>query len=375
MPEKNQGMEEHVDALYKVAHTAPPAAATQALMLLFHLAVGSQLEAHNNRFLKKSKSAEDVENSRKDRFYRALFSSLLQKSLLDSGKHMTMYFNLLYKAMKYDTDETRVCGFAKRILAVTIHGSPSVVSASLFLLNEIAKTHHDVRKCMEEPADEQAAKLIVDSTKREPRAAFVIYDQAGQEVKGENDNSIPIIPTFWELALLAHHFHPSVSKFATDAGRISYAGDPLKDFGLAPFLDKFAYRNPKSTERLANHFKRGESIAERKSGRDKLIEAQLAAPVNDPEFLKQERVSEQEEFFLKYFRERARRDEIKGIVRNKPKLEDDEEIEMAEEGALGASEETQGLEIGKKSVSMSVFAVNIRHPTFHRLNNCSSIIV
>ena len=40
LPKKDAAMEQHVDALYRISHTAPPSASTQALMLLFQLAVG-----------------------------------------------------------------------------------------------------------------------------------------------------------------------------------------------------------------------------------------------------------------------------------------------------------------------------------------------
>eukprot|EP00429_Kryptoperidinium_foliaceum_P013174 CAMPEP_0176031978 /NCGR_PEP_ID=MMETSP0120_2-20121206/15776_1 /TAXON_ID=160619 /ORGANISM="Kryptoperidinium foliaceum, Strain CCMP 1326" /LENGTH=341 /DNA_ID=CAMNT_0017365285 /DNA_START=1 /DNA_END=1023 /DNA_ORIENTATION=+ len=131
-------------------------------------------------------------------------------------------------------------------------------------------------------------------------------------------------------------------------GAIDYAGDPLKDFGLAPFLDKFAYRNPKSRDKVAGHFKRGESIAERRSGTDSLMRARLELPMNDPAFLERENVSEQDEFFHRYFVERARRDEIKGITRGNKTVElDEDELEEAEEGALDAAEEAEGLDTGK----------------------------
>jgi ribosome biogenesis protein MAK21 len=42
LPEKDKDLEQHMDSLYRVVHTGPPSASTQALMLLFHVAVGSQ---------------------------------------------------------------------------------------------------------------------------------------------------------------------------------------------------------------------------------------------------------------------------------------------------------------------------------------------
>ena len=47
LPTKDIGMEEHVDSLYRIAHVSPPSACTQALMLLFHLAVGSSSSSTN----------------------------------------------------------------------------------------------------------------------------------------------------------------------------------------------------------------------------------------------------------------------------------------------------------------------------------------
>lgn len=141
----------------------------------------------------------------------------------------------------------------------------------------------------------------------------------------------------WELSLLAHHFHPSVSKFtAGSRGDISYKGDPLKDFGLAPFLDKFAFRNPKSLDKLSKQLKRGESIAERKTG----LSGNTALPMNDPSYLEGKPISEEDSFFHQFFVERAKRDGIKGITRGSgaaTKDKDQDESDLEDE-ALNAAE-------------------------------------
>ena len=93
-----------------------------------------------------------------------------------------------------------------------------------------------------------------------------------------------LLGSLWEASLLSCHFHPSVAKFSKSLSEISYKGDPCKDFSLGPFLDRFAYRNPKSKERLKKQFKLGESVAERKSG-GRGLKAAAAVPVNDPKFL------------------------------------------------------------------------------------------
>ena len=352
LPDNDKDMQEHLDELYRVVHTAAPSASTQALMLLFHATVGSRVDDENHTGVNDEK-----DDTQRGRFYRALYASLSNQSMLSSGKHLTMYFNLLYKAMKYDTDNNRINAFAKRILCSAIHCGPSVVSGTLFLLNEIAKSHVDLKRCFEDPPDEIDAKLILDPTKREPRAALI---DGGEHITshelsedGHTYNKVRL-PPCWELTLTANHFHPSVAKFANTFGEIDYMGDPLKDFGLAPFLDKFAYRNPKSMQKLSSHFKRGESVAERRSGTEGTIAARMSAPVNDPSFLEQQDVSEQDEFFHKFFLERARRDEIKGVVRNTPS-EGDDGREDAEEEAVNAAEASEGWdENPQKSVSQAL---------------------
>ncbi|KAK3862223.1 hypothetical protein Pcinc_031899 [Petrolisthes cinctipes] len=59
---------------------------------------------------------------------------------------------------------------------------------------------------------------------------------------GANNTSV------WELYHLKTHYHPSVALYAEQvlAGKyLEYSGDPLLDYTLMKFLDKFVYRNPK----------------------------------------------------------------------------------------------------------------------------------
>ena len=52
----------------------------------------------------------------------------------------------------------------------------------------------------------------------------------------------------WELSAMATHFHPSVAHFAgsiLDGSGVKYSGDPIQDFTIMRFLDRFVFRNPK----------------------------------------------------------------------------------------------------------------------------------
>ena len=295
LPKSDDGMPmDHIDSLYRISHTAPPAAATQALLLLFQLAIGSaEDDVTSNKKRDKTSNAVDAREARKTRFYRALYSKLSDLGML-SGRHMTMFFNLLYRAMKADTNTTRVLVYSKSLLQTASHASPGVAAGSLFLISEVMKIHPTLK-------ESQSQNLLTefDLTKRDPEAAL-----------GESKSG-----SLWETSLFSCHFHPSVTKFSGSLGEITYRGDPCKDFSLAPFLDRFAYRNPKSKERLKKQFKLGESVAERKSG-GRGLKAAASIPVNDPNFLHSNNISEMDRFYHKFFTERTKRDTWKGIVRN-----------------------------------------------------------
>lgn len=314
LPSNDTGMEQHIDSLYRIAHVSPPSACTQALMLLFHLAVGS---SDDEELVSKSEGDIKSNEPRKDRFYRALYSKLSDPHML-FGKQLTLFFNLVYKAMKHDSDPKRVVAFGKRLLHVSFHYNAAVTSGALFLISEVMKKHPSLTNSVIS-ADGHNVKF--DPSKRDPRSAFVFHTEGSDNDDGNNLLDMPsadVPGSLWELSLTMHHYHPSVCKFSQSLGDIVYNGDPLRDFSLAPFLDKFAFRNPKSMEKIKEKRNKGESVGQRRSGLQGEISAMSSLPVNDPDFWKnQKSISEQEEFFHKFFVERAKRDEMKGISRGK----------------------------------------------------------
>jgi ribosome biogenesis protein MAK21 len=72
----------------------------------------------------------------------------------------------------------------------------------------------------------------------------------------------------WELRELADHAHPTVSLFARNllAGQdIAYGGDPLQDFTLTRFFDRFVFRNPKKEPSSTTSKKATEGVFSRKT--------------------------------------------------------------------------------------------------------------
>lgn len=318
LPSNDTGMEQHIDSLYRIAHVAPPSACTQALMLLFHLAVGSDSDAQ----VKVAQNANEgkTQKMRQDRFYRALYSKVADPTML-FGRQLTLYFNLIYKAMKYDNDDIRIVAFGKRLLHTAFHYNPAVTSGTLFLLSEVMKHHPGLS---DSAFTAKGNSMKFDPSKREPSAAFSPAVRAESNSEEDRVDFHDNAGSLWEISLSLHHYHPTVCKFAADVGTIEYNGDPLKDFTLVPFLDKFAFRNPKSSQKIKNKVRRGQSVGERRSGLEGVVEAASSLPVNDPYFWKkQKKTSVQDAFFQQFFTERAKRDQLKGIVRNKKEDEID----------------------------------------------------
>mmetsp|Transcript_5377 Transcript_5377/g.12233 ORF Transcript_5377/g.12233 Transcript_5377/m.12233 type:complete len:233 (-) Transcript_5377:74-772(-) len=85
--------------------------------------------------------------------------------------------------------------------------------------------------------------------------------------------------------------------------------------------------------------KRGESIAERKSG----LTTSTALPMNDPSYLESNSIQVEDNFFHQFFVERAKRDEQKGIVRGSGNVDkndsdmEDEALDAAEANEQGAN--------------------------------------
>ena len=87
--------------------------------------------------------------------------------------------------------------------------------------------------------------------KKEIEKKQKLYDPLKREPKYAHAEDSPL----WELAMLAKHCHPTVCIWAEKllkGEEIEYPGDPLLDFGLSNFLDRIAYKNPKSSEKIAN---------------------------------------------------------------------------------------------------------------------------
>lgn len=199
--------------------------------------------------------------------------------------------------------------FIKRIMMAATQ-APSPLSAGLMLIvSEVLAQRpelssmmtnaevclDDVQSRLAEKAEDDGSVASVtdyglfggfDADKRDPR--FACSDQA--------------VPVLFELSLLRHHFHPSVKSFAAallepPAFGIEYAGDPLEEFNIPAFLDRFAYKHPK--QQVADRL-------QQRRGARRTDEQPINSEFSESDQTQsKDMIAPEKHFFHKYFGERS----------------------------------------------------------------------
>lgn len=172
------------------------------------------------------------------RFYSALYKKI-QDPAIAVTHHQLMMFNLIYKAVKRDEEKVRVIAFIKRMLQLCLTYPPNLACSMLLIVSHILKERPQM--LLNYPKEKK------DTDDADPKENNRKYDShTDNPLKAGAERTL-----CYELYALSKHYHPSVSLFATeilnntDKG-VEYFGDPLKDFSLMHFLDRFVYRNPKA---------------------------------------------------------------------------------------------------------------------------------
>ncbi|KAI7884054.1 CBF-domain-containing protein [Lichtheimia hyalospora FSU 10163] len=312
-------VERHLEILYKITHTAFINTAIQALSLIFTISLSRQFAA--------------------DRFYRTLYESLLDTRLLTTSKQ-TMYLNLLFKAIRADTDLKRIKAFVKRMLQIAGHHQPPFICGVLYLLSQLTETHPGLKAMLttaeeddeeehfeDAPSEEDEEDNDNDKSDKKPtqnNARANYYDGRKRDPRFSKAET----SCLWELIPFRNHYHPSVAKFANmlfNDEKIAEQSD-MHNFTLIHFLDRFVYRNPKKATTT-----RGKSIMQPLPGRQdggilmtRGTQQEHAVPVNSEAFWRKkiEDVPVDEIFFHKYFQQkRAGEDLDEESSKKKRKLE------------------------------------------------------
>ena len=134
----------------------------------------------------------------------------------------------------------------------------------------------------------------------------------------------------YELNSLVNHFHPSVSLFARRIlleEEVGYNGDPLVDFTLARFLERFVYKNPKKV--LETLEKDHSAVIQSRKKRVK-VEGVKKIAVNSKEYLDlaEEKIPVDEQFFRQFFAQKRKLLESKKTEKKDEMMEDVDDDEF-----------------------------------------------
>ena len=134
----------------------------------------------------------------------------------------------------------------------------------------------------------------------------------------------------YELSSLVNHFHPSVSLFARRLlleEDVGYNGDPLVDFTMARFLERFVYKNPKKV--LETLDKEHSAVIQSRKKRLK-VEGVKQLAVNSREFLDvdEDKIPVDEKFFRQFFDQKRQLTEAKKSEKKDELTEDVDDDEF-----------------------------------------------
>ncbi|EQC34133.1 hypothetical protein SDRG_08342 [Saprolegnia diclina VS20] len=350
-----------IDTMFRVVHTAHFSTSVQALMLLFQVMNST--------------------TSVPDRFYTALYAKLLDPKLPTTSKH-TMFLNVLFRAMKSDVSPARVNAMIKRLLQVAYTMAPAFACASLYLVSQVMAHNPRLRGMIDMAEASDVSVVATDATAvtkatnddddedeetaSDDNATENVPEEDDADLAAERDRSAALLAAMgldgadavaerqttsqagvatvydakkrnplyagadnaclWELQPFLQHYHPSVATFAKQLleGQIVYSGDPLTDFTLTTFFDKFVNKKPKAKD---GPHQRG------------VAAPSAMASMYSEEFQNQDEgnVEESDKFFYTFFKERLKRKPKK--AKKEPKdgdaSEDDEYEAFATQLAEG----------------------------------------
>ncbi|KAH8418194.1 hypothetical protein KR222_000146, partial [Zaprionus bogoriensis] len=264
------------DTIYRLVHLADIRVSVQTLGLLLQLIT--------------------VKTEKSDRFYNALYVKLTDLNLINIGtKTAAQLLHIVHRAVHIDTHVARAQAFVKRLLQLALYAPPHMAAGCLIVLHKLLRMRKELiagigdttAQVLPAAAADELDKFGSDEEEtykdadveqqQQPEGNELKQEQAtasssswhhvklaGTESKVRDIDACKYdpyhrVPAFAgagyalrnELLLLRQHYHPTVQVFAEQIlqeKRIDYYGDPLRDFGLPHFLERFAFKNPKQLQ-------------------------------------------------------------------------------------------------------------------------------
>ncbi|KAI8126153.1 hypothetical protein FF38_10983 [Lucilia cuprina] len=267
------------DTIYRLVHLADIRVSIQTLGLLLQLVT--------------------VKTEKSDRFYNALYIKMLDMNLITIGvKSAAQLLHIVHRAIFIDANIPRAQAFIKRLLQLALCMPSNVAAGCLIVIHKLLRSRKEL--CLEQDSkssngsnsikvsvtDEELAKFDsdgeekyddvkdaseekieekktdtsnVESSWHHSKVAACESEGKVRELNPSKYDPYHRVPAFAgaeyslrnELILLREHFHPTVQVFAESIlnnKRIDYYGDPLRDFGLPHFLERFSFKNPKKLD-------------------------------------------------------------------------------------------------------------------------------
>ncbi|KAJ2606713.1 RNA-binding ribosome biosynthesis protein mak21 [Coemansia sp. RSA 1722] len=232
---EDSAMDGHIGVIFQIAHAGNFNTVVQSLVLLYQITC--------------------TRPSIEDRFFRTLYDSLLDHRL-DTTSKKAMYLNVLFRALKGDSNKARVMAFIKRIMQVCLYNQAEFASGALFLVSQILSLNPQLYSMISQPEDNEDEVVVdadSDSEAASKKAAVTgaaaasgasrQYDPLKRDPRYANAES----SCLWETVMLTHHFHPSITHSVKQIMQREQvpAISNLHNHSLAQFLERFVYRKPK----------------------------------------------------------------------------------------------------------------------------------
>ncbi|EAS06945.2 CBF/Mak21 family protein (macronuclear) [Tetrahymena thermophila SB210] len=349
-----QFFNEKINELYKLIHqTKSIKIRIQTLLFIFQV--------------------ENQENNLTDRYYRVLYEMLIDPDVTHSSQ-TELFFDLLYFSLKADLDIGRVKSFVKRLLQHAIHCEPPFIITSLIFISKLLNAQPTIKTMIQQSErffddNEENFKDVEDSDEEEnfkdaDESKSMEVEEANNQEQQENENgdeqekeitkkeqkknyadymgydAFKREPRFtgcnesclWELTVLINHNHPTVKKFteillSQQKPNIEYKGNPLLDFTVANFLDRFSFKNAKKKESV------GMKNLKQK-GKIRMSKLESALQVDDVMKMDQRKIREEEKFFLRFFQQKQKKRE--GIEKRQKKRDMEDFVDGNDDAEMDA---------------------------------------
>ncbi|KRX91705.1 Uncharacterized protein T4E_4884 [Trichinella pseudospiralis] len=235
--------------------------------LLRHLLLGT------NVAFSFSKGKFDRISEEVDTLYKIAATSSLYINL----QALALLFQVL-DSMSQDFSDQRIRAFVKRLLQVCLMAPAPFICAALLVIsqalhgrlkrfiaiaNQLVDDDHEEQEKVNDEEEKELENEKIKQTLNESSHTdddnqqtvnnvygnvycFREYNIAGREPLHANADRESLV----ELLLLRNHYHPTVAVFAESllkGNHINYSGNPLDDFSLMHFLDRFVFKNPKKS--------------------------------------------------------------------------------------------------------------------------------